>query len=85
VYNVNLNVMSVINYTVSYVKVKYIIVCRHYSYSGVKAAINLQDLGLLNPWLRNIRDIYRLHKSKLDTISDNIARYDRLIELNIIK
>jgi carbonic anhydrase len=83
--NINLNVMSVINYAVRHLSVKHIIVCGHYSYGGVKSTLNLQDLGLLNPWLRNIRDVYRLHESELDAISDNTARYDRLVELNVIE
>lgn len=83
--NVDLSVMSVINYAVRHLKVKHIIVCGHYGCGGVQAAMNPQDLGLLNPWLRNIRDVYRLHEVELDAISDKTARYDRLVELNVIE
>src|SRR5688572_5408775 len=81
--NVDLNVMSVINYAIKHLKVKHIIVCGHYNCGGVKAAMIPQDLGILNPWLRNIRDVYRLHKTELDAISDEHARYNRLVELNV--
>lgn len=80
---VDLNVMSVINYAVRHLKVKRIIVCGHYGCGGVKAAMQSRDLGILNPWLRNIRDVYRLHKTELLAIEDEHTRYDRLVELNV--
>lgn len=83
--NVDLNVMSVINYAVRHLRVKHIIVCGHYNCGGVKAALTPADLGILNPWLRNIRDVYRLHEKELDGIADSDARYNRLIELNVIE
>jgi carbonic anhydrase len=81
--NVDLNVMSVINYAVGQLKVENIIVCGHYNCGGVKAAMQSEDLGLLNPWLRNIRDAYRLHKEELNAIEDLDLRYDRLVEVNV--
>ncbi len=81
--NVDLNVMSCINYGVNHLNVKHIIVCGHYGCGGVKAAMTAKDLGILNPWLRNIRDVYRLHKNELNAITDEHARYDRLVELNV--
>lgn len=81
--NVDLNVMSVINYAIRHLSVKHIIVCGHYECGGVKAAMVSKDLGLLNPWLRNIRDVYRLHKAELNAIADERQRYDRLVELNV--
>ncbi|KAG6032772.1 hypothetical protein E4U19_007186 [Claviceps sp. Clav32 group G5] len=81
--NTDLNVMSVINYAVRHLGVKHIIVCGHYGCGGVKAAMTPQDLGLLNPWLRNIRDVYRLHEEELDAVPSEAARYDRLVELNV--
>jgi carbonic anhydrase len=81
--NVDLNVMSVLNYAVRHLKVKHIVVCGHYNCGGVKAAMQPADLGILNPWLRNIRDVYRLHKTELNAIADEERRYDRLIELNV--
>lgn len=81
--NNDLNVLSVINYAVEHLKVKHIIVCGHYHCGGIKAAMHSADYGLLNPWLRNIRDVYRLHIKELDHIRDEDARYNRLVELNI--
>jgi carbonic anhydrase len=81
--NVDLNVMSVLNYAVRHLKVRHIVVCGHYNCGGVKAAMQPADLGILNPWLRNIRDVYRLHKEELNAITDEHSRYDRLVELNV--
>ena len=81
--NIDLNVMSVVNYAVRHLKVKHVVVCGHYGCGGVKAAMTPQDMGLLNPWLRNIRDVYRLHEKELDAIPDEEARYNRLVELNV--
>jgi carbonic anhydrase len=81
--NTDLNVMSVINYAVSHLEVQHVIVCGHYSCGGVKAAMQSKDLGILNPWLRNIRDVYRLHKTELDLISCEEKKYNRLVELNV--
>ncbi|KAF3390449.1 Carbonic anhydrase [Penicillium rolfsii] len=83
--NIDLNVMSVVNYAVRHLGVKHIIVCGHYNCGGVKAALTPTDLGLLNPWLRNIRDVYRLHEKELDQIQDETKRYNRLVELNVIE
>jgi carbonic anhydrase len=81
--NTDLNVMSVINYAVAILKVNHIVVCGHYNCGGIQAALQQQDLGILNPWLRNIRDVYRLHKHELDAITDEHAKLDRLAELNV--
>ncbi len=81
--NVDLNVMSVINYAVEHLKVEHVIVCGHYNCGGVKAAMQSADLGILNPWLRNIRDAYRLNKEELNAIEDMDQRYDRLVEVNV--
>lgn len=81
--NNDLSAMSVINYAVLYLKVKHIVVCGHYYCGGVKAAMESHDLGILNPWLRNIRDVYRMHNDELSKISDEDARYKRLVELNV--
>ncbi len=81
--NVDLNVMSVINYAVRHLKVQHVIVCGHYNCGGVKAAMQPVDMGILNPWLRNIRDVYRLHKEELNAIEDETQRYNRLVELNV--
>ena len=81
----DLNAISAIQYAVEHLKVKHIIVCGHYDCGGIKAAMSPEDLGLLNPWLRNIRDIYRLHRIELDDIADEKERNNRLVELNVIK
>ncbi|KAE8373940.1 carbonic anhydrase [Aspergillus bertholletiae] len=83
--NTDLSAMSVINYAVRHLHVKRIIVFGHYGCGGVQAAMKPQDLGLLNPWLRNIRDVYRLHEDELNAISDATARYNRLVELNVVE
>jgi carbonic anhydrase len=83
VISIDLNVMSVLNYAVRHLKVNHIVVCGHYNCGGVKAAMQPADLGILNPWLRNIRDVYRLHKTELNAIESDGQRYDRLIELNV--
>ncbi|MBI6117622.1 carbonic anhydrase [Salegentibacter maritimus] len=81
--NTDLSAMSVIDYAVAHLKVKHVVVCGHYYCGGVKAAMQSQDLGILNPWLRNIRDVYRIHQAELDAIKDEEARYKRLVELNV--
>ncbi|MGI9519881.1 MAG: carbonic anhydrase [Pirellulaceae bacterium] len=83
--NTDISAMAVIKYAVTHLQVTDIIVCGHYGCGGVKAAMVAEDLGILNPWLRNIRDVYRLHHDELDTIADLDARYRRLIELNVLE
>ncbi len=81
--NTDLSSMSVIDYAVVYLKVDHIVVCGHYNCGGVKAAMESKDLGILNPWLRNIRDVYRIHHDELNGIEDEEQRYRRLVELNV--
>jgi len=81
--NTDLNSMSVINYAVEHLKVKHVVVCGHYYCGGVKAAMQSSDLGLLNPWLRNIRDVYRIHKEELSLIQNEEERYKKFVELNV--
>jgi carbonic anhydrase len=83
VVNTDLNVHSVIEYAVEHLKVKHVIVCGHYGCGGVNAAMSSRDLGLLNPWLREIRDVFRLHKKELIAIDDEQERAKRLVELNV--
>ncbi len=83
VISIDLNVMSVVNYAVDHLKVKHVIVCGHYGCGGVKAAMQSADLGILNPWLRNIRDVYRIHSDELNKITDEDKKYDKLVELNV--
>ena len=81
--NTDLNVMSVINYAVCHLKVKHIVVCGHYHCGGVAAAVETSDFGMLNPWLRNIRDVYRLYGEELDAYEDDETKQKRLIEYNV--
>lgn len=83
VISIDMNVMSVINYAVTALKVEQIIVCGHYGCGGVKAAMIPKDLGILNPWLRNVRDVYRMHKEDLNKINDENERYNKLVEFNV--
>lgn len=80
--SIDLSALSVINYGVEHLKVKFIIVCGHYGCGGIEAALNNLDYGILNPWLRSIRDVYRLHKTELDAIEDAVSRNRRFVELN---
>lgn len=81
--NTDLSAQTVIHYAVAHLKVDHVVVCGHYYCGGVRAAMEAADLGLLNPWLRNIRDVYRLHREELDQIGDMDERYNRLVELNV--
>lgn len=81
--NTDLSSAAVIDYAVNHLKVEHIIICGHYGCGGVKAAMANQDLGLLNPWLRNIRDVFRLHREELFAITDEEKRFERLVELNV--
>lgn len=81
--NLDMSAMSVIQYAVDVLKVKHVVVCGHYFCGGVKAAMQSQDLGILNPWLRNIRDVYRLHREELNSIKSEDEQYKRLVELNV--
>ena len=80
------NLFSVLDYAVTHLKVKHIIVCGHYGCGGVKAAMSNHDFNqILNMWLRNIKDVYRTHQAELDSIADDDKKYDRLTELNVME
>lgn len=79
----DLNAMAVIDYAVNHLKVEHVVVCGHYFCGGVKAAMDDGDLGILNPWVRNIRDVYYLHQEELDAKSNEEKKYERLVELNV--
>jgi carbonic anhydrase len=84
VIHTDVNLLSVLDYAVNHLKVKHVIVCGHYGCGGVKAAMTNHDYNyVLNMWLRNIKDVYRLHRPELDGIADEEARVDRLTELNV--
>ena len=84
VINTDVNLLSVLDYAVNHLNVKHVIVCGHYGCGGVKAAITNNDFkAVLNMWLRNIKDVYRIHRSELDAIQDEEKKADRMVELNV--
>lgn len=85
VIHTDFNMLSVLQYAVQTLKVKHIIVCGHYGCGGVRTAMSRKDLGLINKWLRHIKDVYRFHADELDAIPDETERTNRLVELNVIE
>jgi carbonic anhydrase len=85
VVHTDLNLLSVLQYAVEVLKVNHIIICGHYGCGGVKAAMGRSSLGIINKWLRNIKDVYRFHHDELEAITDEDKRLNRLIELNIVE
>lgn len=83
VVHTDLNLLTVLDYAVNHLKVKHVIVCGHYGCGGVKASMTNHNFGIINKWLRNIKDVYRFHREELDNITDEDARADRLVELNV--
>ncbi len=83
VVNTDLNLLSVLQYAVEVLKVKHIIVCGHYGCGGVKAAMTNHHYGIINKWLRNIKDVYRFHREEVDEIKTEEERLNRMVELNV--
>lgn len=84
VVHTDVNLLSVLDFAINHLSVKHVIVCGHYGCGGVKAAMTNHDYNyVLNMWLRNIKDVYRLHREELDNIDDEEKRTDRLVELNV--
>jgi len=84
VINTDVNLLSVLDYAVNHLKVKHVIVCGHYNCGGVKASTTKADFNhVLNMWLRNIKDVARIHRQELDAIKDENERVNRLVELNV--
>lgn len=81
----DMNMLSVLSYAVEVLKVKHIIVCGHYGCGGVLAAMENKQFGLIDNWLRHIKDVYRIHFKELDALTDKKERTDRLVELNVIE
>ena len=79
----DMNMLSVLSYAVDVLKVKHIIVCGHYGCGGVMAAMKNQQFGLIDNWLRHIKDVYRYHHQELDKIEDEILRARRFVEVNV--
>ena len=86
VVHTDVNLLSVLEYAVAHLKVKHVIVCGHYGCGGVKASMTNHDYKqVLNMWLRNIKDVYRLHNDELNNIKNEEQRFDRLVELNVME
>ncbi|CUB02193.1 carbonate dehydratase [Marinomonas fungiae] len=85
VVHTDLNCLSVIQYAVDVLQVKHIMVVGHYGCGGIKAAMETKEYGLIDNWLRHIKDVYRIHKTEVDAITDEYERFDRMCELNVIE
>lgn len=83
VVHTDLNLLSVLEYAVNVLNVKHIIVCGHYGCGGVKAAMNRHSIGIINKWIRNIKDVYRIHREELESIANEECRTNKLVELNV--
>ena len=81
----DMNLLSVLSYAVEVLKVKHIIVCGHYGCGGVMAAMGNKEYGLIDNWLRHIKDVYRMHHEELDAIKDKKERADRFVEVNVME
>ncbi|MFS4484200.1 carbonate dehydratase [Hyunsoonleella sp. 2307UL5-6] len=83
VVHTDMNMLSVLDYAVNHLGVKHVIVCGHYGCGGVAAAMQNKSLGLINKWVRNIKEVYKDNKTELKKIDDDKERFDRLVELNV--
>ena len=83
VVHTDMNMLSVLDYAVNFLNVKHIIVCGHYGCGGVQAAMQNNDLGLINKWIRNIKEVYRQHKQEIHALDTEKERLDLLVELNV--
>ncbi len=81
----DMNMLSVLDYAVNVLQVKHIIVCGHYGCGGVQAAMTNKHIGLIDNWIRHIKDVYRLHRPELDAIDDENTRFNRFVELNVFE
>ena len=79
VVHTDVNLLSVLQYAVEVLKVKHIIVCGHYGCGGVKAALTHRSYGIINKWLRNIKDVHRIHREEIDAITDEELQVDRMV------
>ena len=85
VIHTDMSMLSVLDYAVNVLKVKHIIVCGHYGCGGVKAAMGNQHIGLIDNWIRHIKDVYRFHQDELNSIKDEKQRFNRFIEVNVME
>ncbi|MBM3412589.1 MAG: carbonic anhydrase [Bacteroidetes bacterium] len=83
VIHTDLNLLTVLEFAVHHLKVKHVIVCGHYGCGGVKAAMTQHNFGIINKWIRNIKDVHRIHQEEVDNIPDEISRLNRMVELNV--
>ncbi|MCC6818911.1 MAG: carbonate dehydratase [Bacteroidia bacterium] len=83
VIHTDMSMLSVLDYAVNVLKVRHIIVCGHYGCGGVLAAMTNKEVGLIDNWLRHIKDVYRIHKDEIDSIKDEEEKANRMVELNI--
>jgi carbonic anhydrase len=83
VVHTDMNMLSVLDYAVNHLKVKHIIVCGHYGCGGVEAAMQNKSLGLINKWIRNIKEVYKENITELNKLDSDKKRFDRLVELNV--
>ena len=83
VVHTDMNMLSVLDYAVNVLKVKHVIVCGHYGCGGIKAAMGNQSIGIIDNWIRHIKDVYRLHHIYLDSIEDETERFNTFVEINI--
>lgn len=85
VIHTDMNMLSVLDYAVNALKVKHIIVCGHYGCGGVKAAMGNESIGIIDNWIRHIKDLYRIHQVELMSIENETKRFNRLVELNVVE
>jgi len=83
VVHTDMSMLSVLDYSVNVLKVQHIIVCGHYGCGGVKAAMSNDHIGLIDNWVRHIKDVYRLHQTELDDIKEDSGRFNRFVEINV--
>lgn len=79
----DMNMLSVLDYAVNALKVKHVIVCGHYGCGGVKAAMGNSSIGIIDNWIRHIKDVYRFHQKELDAIEDEKERFNKFVEINV--
>ena len=85
VIHTDMNMLSVLDYAVNALKVKHVLVCGHYGCGGVKAAMGNESIGIIDNWIRNIKDVYRVHNEELSAIEDENKKFNRMVELNVIE
>ena len=85
VLHTDMSMLSVLDYAINVLKVKHVIVCGHYGCGGIQAALTNKHIGLIDNWIRHIKDVYRFHQDELNAIEDEKAKFDRFVELNVVE